>query len=483
MPVRAPRLPLCGKDGKAAFKNIFKGSPEQACKTLSETECDERHSFYFADGEAYTLGVNRNYEKLTGLAQEHVYGRNIRELEKLYFKPSVTLRVLHTRSPLTIIQHHYTRNKKLLVTGNPVFNQEGKIVLVVTLVKALRAQQHEPLILLPVPNYTLVGGMVVHSPAMQEVVARISHIAGTESNVVIVGESGTGKELIARNIHDFSPRKDGPFCALNVSAIPENLLEAELFGYVGGAFTGASADGSKGFIRRAAGGALFLDEIGELSLSAQVKLLRFLENREITPVGSSRVERVDVRIICATNRSLQQMVAEGKMRRDLYYRLNILSIFVPPLRDRREDIPALCSYYLKDLNKRFDTRKYLTPAAMRILEGLDWPGNVRELKNMLERLVLLNPAPEIGERELERELAGAGDPAPHQLGMIQATGTPKLSEAMNTFEREYIVAHLPRYSNMEDCARAMGIHRTTLVRKMKRLGLESPIIGLNDDRR
>lgn len=471
MPALASLHTFCREGKEISSWNISIGNLGQACGNFSKTECGDEHSFYFADGEAYTLGVNRNYEKLTGLTQEYVYGRNIRELEKLYFKPSVSLKVLKTHSPLTIIQHHYTRNKRLLVTGNPVFNQDGKVILVVTLVKALKTQQNECRCLLPVPNYTLVGGMVVNSPPMREIVEKIAYIAGIKSNVVITGESGTGKELIARNIHDFSPQKEGPFIPINTSAIPENLLEAELFGYVGGAFTGANPRGSQGFIRKAAGGVLFLDEIGELPLPLQVKLLRFLENKEIIPVGGNRVERVDVRIICATNRSLEQMLAEGKMRKDLYYRLNVFNIFVPPLRDRKEDIPALCSFYLKDLNKRFNTRKYLTSTAVKALESHTWPGNVRELKNLLERLVVLYPANEIGRLDVEKELGGTGEATVCIQGTIQTVETNKLYEAMTMFEKQYISDHLARYDSIEDCAQAMGIHRTTLTRKMKRYGL------------
>ncbi|NLC51692.1 MAG: sigma 54-interacting transcriptional regulator, partial [Firmicutes bacterium] len=453
-----------GKDTTPDHVSI--GNLEQVRENSLATECGDEHSFYFSDGEAYTLGVNRNYEKLTGLAQEYVYGRNIRELEKLYFEPSVTLKVLKTHRPLTIIQHHYTRNKKLLVTGNPVFNQEGKIILVVTLVKALKTQRNERFCLLKAPSYTLVGGMVINSPPMQEIIEKIAYIAGIKSNVVITGESGTGKELIARSIHDFSPQKEGPFIPVNTAAIPENLLEAELFGYVGGAFTGANPRGSQGFIKKAAGGILFLDEIGELPLALQAKLLRFLENKEIIPVGGNQVERVDVRVICATNRNLEQMMAEGKMRKDLYYRLNVFNIFVPPLRDRKEDIPALCSFYLEDLNRRFNTRKYLTPAAVKVLESHTWPGNVRELKNLLERLVVLYPANEIGKLDVEKELSGTGLGNICIQETIHTLETNKLYEAVAMFEKKYISDYLSRYNSIEDCARAMGIHRTTLMRKM-----------------
>jgi DNA-binding NtrC family response regulator len=247
-------------------------------------------------------------------------------------------------------------------------------------------------------------GIIGETEAMREVLERILQIAPVESTVLITGESGTGKELVARGIHQLSPRRHRSFLAVNVAALSESLLESELFGHEKGAFTGA-IDARRGFFELANRGTLFLDEIGEMPLSTQTKLLRVLEQREFLRVGGEKATRVDVRIIAATNQDLRAQVAAREFRRDLYYRLNILGVELPPLRERRDDIPVLIDHFVRELASRIDRRfPGITPRAMEILEAYDWPGNVRELRNLVESMVVLSPGREIEPEDIPAEI-------------------------------------------------------------------------------
>ena len=253
-----------------------------------------------------------------------------------------------------------------------------------------------------------VTGLMGESPAMREVLVRIEQMAPVSSTVLIEGESGTGKELVARAIHQLSGRRGGPFIAVNVGALPESLLESELFGHEKGAFTGA-AERRLGRFELADAGTLFLDEVGEIPQSTQVKLLRVLEEREVTRVGGSHPIPIDVRVVAATNRSLREHVAEGDFRADLYYRLNVLSVYLPPLRERKEDIPMLVRRFVKEFSSRHERPFHgISAEAMQILADFGWPGNVRELRNLIESMVVLAPARELRAEDLPRELRDGG---------------------------------------------------------------------------
>jgi len=251
-------------------------------------------------------------------------------------------------------------------------------------------------------------GLIGESQAMREVLVRIEQMAPVSSTILIEGESGTGKELVARAIHQLSGRRGGPFIAVNVGALPETLLESELFGHEKGAFTGA-AERRLGRFELADGGTLFLDEIGEIPQSTQVKLLRVLEEHEVTRVGGTHPIPIDVRVVAATNRSLREHVAEGGFRADLYYRLNVLSVYLPPLRERREDIPMLVRRFVKEFSSRHERPFHgISAEAMQILTQYDWPGNVRELRNLIESMVVLAPARELRPEDLPREVREGG---------------------------------------------------------------------------
>jgi DNA-binding NtrC family response regulator len=304
------------------------------------------------------------------------------------------------------------------------------------------------------PETELVGS----SPAMVEVYKIISRVAPTDATVLVEGETGTGKELVARMIHAQSPRAAHPFVAVDCAGIPASLLESELFGAVRGAYTGADRD-RVGVFEAAHRGTVFLDEIGDIDLGFQLKLLRFLQEREIRPVGAARPKPVDVRVIAATNRDLQKLVEEGKFRQDLWFRLNVVRIVLPPLRQRRGDVPLLAHHFLKKYNERYGLEARLLPDGIRALEDYTWPGNVRQLQHIIERLVILAPGGRID-----------GD-AVRQA--IQATAPrERPDETLAAAEEEQIRRVLQATGgNKSRAARILGIERKTLYRKLERMGL------------
>ncbi len=253
-----------------------------------------------------------------------------------------------------------------------------------------------------------IEGVIGDSPAMRQVLETVKKVSPTNATVLVLGESGTGKELIARAIHYLSPRKKAPFTALNCASIPENLLESELFGYEPGAFTGASTR-KKGLIESTNGGTLFLDEIGDMPITLQAKLLRVLQDGEIRRLGGKESFKVDIRIIAATNRNLEEMIKEGSFREDLYYRLKVVTIKVPPLRERRQDIPLLCDYFIKRFNQEFGKRiKGLSEEAMKALMNYSWPGNIRQLQSVIERAVILTDGETIEYEDIREDISTGG---------------------------------------------------------------------------
>jgi len=315
-------------------------------------------------------------------------------------------------------------------------------------------------------------GIVARSPVVLDVYRLIDRVADSHCTVLVTGDSGTGKELVARAVHQASPRANAPLVAVNCGAIPEALLESELFGHVRGAFTGAHAN-KIGRIAAAQGGTLFLDEVGELPLSLQVKLLRVLQTYEYSPVGDSRTHKADVRIVAATNVNLEEAVAAGTFREDLYYRLNVIHVHLPPLRERPEDIEALTDYFL-DVSARRSGRAGTTisQAAMELLRGWSWPGNVRELENTIERAVILSAGGTIEPRDLPARICGLG--GERRAGASLQDGGTDLRAAVEAFENNLIRQALEKTNwNKNQAARLLGLNRTTLVEMLKRKRLGS----------
>jgi len=312
------------------------------------------------------------------------------------------------------------------------------------------------------------GALVGRSPQMVRVAEMISRVAPTDTTILIEGESGTGKELVARAIHGESPRADRPFVAINCGALPETLLESEMFGHVKGAFTGATAT-KKGLFEEADRGTLFLDEIGDTSTAIQIKLLRVLQEREIRRVGSNAPIKIDVRILAASHRSLEELVKEGRFREDLLYRLNVVTIPVPPLRERREDIPLLAAHFLEGAVKRLGKPvPTLSQEAMNLLLEYPWPGNVRQLENAIERAVLLATRETIFPGDFPPSLLRTGSAGE------QGAPPPKLLR-LEDMEREHILSTLDDLGwNQARAAEALGIGRNTLWRKLKEYGIQPP---------
>jgi two-component system nitrogen regulation response regulator NtrX len=297
---------------------------------------------------------------------------------------------------------------------------------------------------------------------------QIAVTAPTNGRVLIYGESGTGKELVARSLHAASLRSKGLFVEVNCAAIPEELIESELFGHVKGSFTGAAED-KLGKFKKADGGTLFLDEIGDMSLRTQSKVLRVLEEQRFEPVGSNQTLTVDVRVLAATNKNLEQEIARGAFRQDLFYRLNVIPFFVPPLRDRKEDIPSLVGYFLNEFSSAYGKRtREMSDTAVEILLRYPWPGNVRELRNLVERLVIVCPQARIEPHHLPPELfRGVAESPQHPYNTLH--------EARSAYEREFILRKLQEHRwNMTQTATALGLERSHLYRKMKSLGIAAP---------
>ncbi|MBN1272648.1 MAG: sigma-54-dependent Fis family transcriptional regulator [Candidatus Aminicenantes bacterium] len=320
-------------------------------------------------------------------------------------------------------------------------------------------------------KYNLMN-LIGKSRRMQEIYNLIEKIAGTESTVLITGESGTGKEVAARTIHALSPRKDNRFVSVNCGALPESLLESELFGHVKGAFTGAAAD-KKGLFEAAEQGTLFLDEIGEMSAYTQVKLLRSLQDKRIRRVGGINEIAVDVRIIAASNQDLKESIKEGKFREDLFYRLNVISMRMPPLRERREDIPLLVSHFLERHSRRMNRlKKRMTPKVMKILEAYPWPGNVRELENMMERTVAIEERQTVTEDCLPEELLHPQKAA--EVDVLPDSGFD-LKNHLNDISIHYIEEARRRcQGNMKKAASLLGLSYRSLRHLIEKYNLKIP---------
>ncbi len=310
------------------------------------------------------------------------------------------------------------------------------------------------------------------SPSMEKLLAMLPAVADSTSSILIQGETGTGKEVLARALHALSPRKDGPFVAVNCGAIPENLLESELFGYKRGAFTGADKD-KPGRFALAEGGTLFLDEIGDVTPALQVKLLRVLQEREYEPLGGTKPIKTDIRLVSATNADLSVLIAKGKFRKDLFYRINVINLVLPPLKERPEDIPDLASAFLASfaakMNKKVDG---FAPEVFSRFFAYDWPGNIRELENVVERMVVLSTDSVIGKDTLPPELTAAGVSSRDSLA---SSGSVRVANVRDEAERECIITALAAHGwKRAETAKALAMDKATLWRKMKKLGIESP---------
>jgi transcriptional regulator with PAS, ATPase and Fis domain len=323
----------------------------------------------------------------------------------------------------------------------------------------------------PSPPST-IHGVICVSQTMRRVLMRAVNVASTDATVLISGESGVGKEVVAKLIHEVSPRNEKPFINVNMTTIPEGLFESEMFGYRSGSFTGALKTGKPGLVQAAAGGTLFLDEISEISMGMQAKLLRLIQEKEVLPLGSVDSRPVNLRFLAATNKDLRALVQSGKFREDLFYRLNVIPIHIPPVRERREEIPALVNHFMEVFCVRYKTKRRLTTEALQALANYSWPGNVRELKNTVERIVVLYSQPEITEDCIVEELY------PDHCNPDLQTASPLkkgLQMTVGDFEKDLTIkAFKDCNGNLGKTARVLGIHRSTLFRKLRKYGSFGP---------
>jgi len=421
------------------------------------------------DSERRIIAFNRAAERTLGFTRAEVIGRPCHEvIRSSICRESCAMTCsLESGEPvvnLPVVLHD-ARDRRVPATlsSSVLRDHDGRVIGSVgtfrdlTLVKDL---------LRTVEPYHPFAGIVSDDPQMTHIFDILPTIAGSESSVLVHGETGTGKNLIARAIHNLSPRSEHPFITINCGALPETLLESELFGYRAGAFTGATRD-RPGRMAVAEKGTVFLDEIGDMSASMQVKLLRFLQDHVYERLGDTRTIMADVRVVAATNHSLAQLVEDGRFRRDLFYRINVLDIELPPLRERRRDIPLLAHFFLERLS--LNRGKYLedfSPAALDILMKHDYPGNIRELENIVEHAYVLCPGPIIEPEHLPEHF--------HRRSGQSSAATPRLFADL---EGQFILEVLERHQwNRQEAARDLGIHKTTLLRKIRKLGLKLPKI-------
>lgn len=428
------------------------------------------------------LRANEAAARILGANQASVSGRSLQET---FFKaPFASAFIAEALGKgVEVVRTHEIDGRKLLVSAKPLaFSGSDQIVLILRDVTALgqlvsrlqtsfgKASSDWPDMRRAESRAGETTTLVTKSRLIQAVRERALLYASVTSPVLLLGETGTGKNVFAKLIHDASPRRTGPFHVVNCGAIPEGLLEAQLFGYAKGAFTGADSRGRMGIINLAHTGTLMLDEVGDLPLGLQVKLLRFLEAGEVWPVGATEAKHPDVRIIAATNRDLGKMMAEGTFRKDLFYRLHILVLSIPPLREHPEDIPALVAMMLEQLSRRLGMRQTLTPAAMEALLRYAFPGNIRELWNLVESLVVTVRASAIDVSDLPLELAG-----PATVSMPEVSGTQGLNlrQALRQLEAQILREALRRYGTQSKAAHHLGVAQATVARKTRRHGLSA----------
>ncbi len=431
---------------------------------------------FITDGKGYVKRVNSAYEMVTGISREEVMGKHMSQMvADGLISHSSTLQVLEKKEQVTIVQK--TRSgRDIMVTSTPIFNDRGEITMVVSNVrnmshlKKLEAELSETRVLTERYQQQLKelqmqqlhsSEVIYQSPAMLKIYEAALRVAPFDSTVLIQGESGVGKEVVARLIHRESGRAEKPFIKVNCGAIPENLLETELFGYESGAFTGSNKAGKAGLFEVAHEGTLFLDEVGELPLNLQVKLLRVIQDKEIKRVGGNKFRTVDVRLIAATNRDVEAMVQAGTFREDLFYRLNVIPLHIPPLRERPEDVVALIRHFLQKLNEKYSMNKTLTPAALKKLYEYHWPGNVRELNNVMENILIMSESNTIGVENLPRHFTKDRD-AGHDAVVV--TDIIKLAEARKQLEQKLIKMAIKRTGSLRKAASLLGMDHSTLSR-------------------
>lgn len=430
--------------------------------------------------------VNKGYTNITNIRPEEVVGKHLNDLlEQNVFVGSVSLEVIRTGEKKSAMCTITRNNQQVLLVGTPLFDSNGNLVKVITVMRNLtdlinlkekleKVEQKKNLVqnkLINLKRQTNGNSFLGTSVAIMKVKELINYVAPTDANVLIMGPTGSGKEVVSREIYNKSNRYNKPYIKINCAAIPENLLESELFGYVRGAFTGADLKDKKGLFETADGGTILLDEISEMPLRLQPKLLRVLQEREIRPVGGTKSIKIDTRVISASNKDLKNLVEKNLFRSDLYYRLNVFPIEVPSLDERKEDIPDLAAFFLNRFNCKYNKRKALDNTAIFELMKYSWEGNVRELENVVERMTIIS-SNQILVSDDVKVILNISDVV--DLDLSNTTlGSISLKEAVRNLERKLVKKALKEGGSSYAAARILKTTQPTVIRKAQSLGIST----------
>jgi PAS domain S-box-containing protein len=437
-----------------------------------------KDGLFVTDHTGKVVMANQAYMEMFEVDSSEVLGRNVADLvEKGLWKPNLFKKVVENKQTISVIQTSH-RNKNILSTGIPIFDLDQKLRFVIfndrdisilnRMLESLEKEEHKDgWLRFELTNSGLIQSeikdIVAHSSAMLNVLKMVVRVSTFDIPLLLMGESGVGKTLIARLVHRLSERRNGTFLDLNCGAIPENLLESELFGHEPGSFSGASSRGKRGLFEMADNGTLFLDEISEIPLHLQVKILKFIDTSEMIRVGGVRPIKINTRILSASNRDLKEMVQKGLFREDLFFRLNVIPIQIPPLRERKEDIIPLTNCFIKLFGKEFNRPKTISKAALNALCEYNFPGNVRELENLVKRLVTMTDENYIRIKHLPEILQNlhASD------AKVESDHQVSYQKAMASFERKIIKDAIRKYGSQRKAAQALGLNQSTLSRKLK----------------
>jgi len=437
---------------------------------------------YISDGATgKTIFVNKAYLRYTEIPKEKLIGRSVEEITKEgLYKGAVTMEVIRRKEPVNSVGKILGNNKEVLVSGAPIFDENGNVKLVVINNRDISELKRLERLNLKLNedkekaeeeiNYLRrqqnFSGNIVIDNHMKEIFKLINNIASTDVTVLITGETGTGKEVVADEIYHRSKRRDKPFIKVNCAAIPKELLESELFGYEEGAFTDAKKSGKIGLFELANGGTILLDEIAEMELSLQSKLLRVLQTKEIRRIGGHKSILLDVRVIASTNKNLQEEVYKGTFREDLYYRLNVVPIVINPLRERKDAIPLLAREFLRKYNKKHAKDVVIEEEAISLFKQYEWPGNIRELENLIERMVVTNNVGVITRDEVSSVLG-------LKNRKVDELGTKPLKDMVEELEKDVIISAIKKYGSVNKAASVLGLSQPALWKKCQKFNINT----------
>ncbi|CAK7058540.1 sigma 54-interacting transcriptional regulator [Tissierella sp.] len=462
------------KDCKNAYEDLL-----EEFNAILDASNDGIH---ITDGKGVTLRFNKSCERIDGVKADYVIGKHMEELvaEGIYSE-SVALAVIKEKKQISMLQQ--VNGKEVIGTGTPIF-KDGELYRIVINsrditelrdlkrgleeAKLINKKYQQELDIISSKDKAKNNNIIYNSDKMDKIIDLALRVAKVDSTVLIEGESGVGKGVLSYFLHNNSLRYNKPFIKINCGAIPENLLESELFGYEKGSFTGANKEGKVGLIQLADKGTLFLDEIGELPLNLQVKLLNVIQNKELTKVGGTTTIPIDIRIIAATNRNLQDMVKNKVFREDLYYRLKVVPITIPPLRERKEDIPPLILNFLNRFNEKYNYNKKISPDAMKILLSYNWSGNIREVENLIERLVVTTNDDVINRQDIiDCQLVSIADCSSFDINKISS-----YKNIIAEYERKLLLDIMSKCKSTYEMAEILDLDRSTIRKKFKRLNIK-----------